>query len=76
MDTRSGRQCMPLQAHRGRVLWLLGPFFWIILEPFPLRSFEDTLEEMAFTSHSSLKVLKDLAEKNPFASWSLGVALA
>ena len=35
------------------------------------KSLVDTLEEMAFTSHSSLKVLKDLAEKNPFASWNL-----
>ncbi|CAJ1387869.1 unnamed protein product [Effrenium voratum] len=31
----------------------------------------DAIEEMAFTSHNSLKVLKDLAEKNPFASMNL-----
>eukprot|EP00434_Breviolum_minutum_P033162 symbB.v1.2.029343.t1/scaffold3201.1/size61370/3 len=35
------------------------------------KSLLDTIEEMAFTSHGSLKVLKDLAEKNPFASMNL-----
>ncbi|CAE7352899.1 UGT80A2 [Symbiodinium natans] len=35
------------------------------------KSLLDTIDEMAFTSHSSLKLLKDLAEKNPFASWNL-----
>lgn len=35
------------------------------------KSLLDTVEEMAFTSHGSLKVLKDLAEKNPFASMNL-----
>ncbi|CAE7744239.1 UGT80A2 [Symbiodinium necroappetens] len=35
------------------------------------KSLLDTVDEMAFTSHNSLKLLKDLAEKNPFASWNL-----
>eukprot|EP00439_Symbiodinium_sp_Y106_P038369 s6715_g4.t1 len=35
------------------------------------KSLLDTVDEMAFTSHNSLKLLKDLAEKNPFASLNL-----
>eukprot|EP00434_Breviolum_minutum_P033163 symbB.v1.2.029343.t2/scaffold3201.1/size61370/3 len=48
-----------------------------LVQHVPVESFKglqtetDTIEEMAFTSHGSLKVLKDLAEKNPFASMNL-----
>jgi len=47
---------------------------WKAIHPLPSpdgRSLLDIVDEMDFTSHGSLKRLKDLAEKNPFASLNL-----
>lgn len=35
------------------------------------RSLSDVVGELAFTSHGSLKMLKKLAEHNPFATWNI-----